>query len=477
LASPKTLYRVVDLFCGCGGLSRGLERTGRFSTVFGVDIDPAALNTFQRNHGMAAGRPPSVWCGDIRDLSIGVIQETLSNHGITKRGDLDCLVGGPPCEGFSRNKVYTDIHEARNLKIDRRALAPKQYRERKYWQSAWQAPARASTLLPKGRAVQAYNPFLDDPRNNLFRWFLDVADAFRPKVILIENVRQILQHRDGEIAREIVERLENLGYSAASKVLNAAEFGVPQLRYRAFFIAARKDLLADGGALPWPNATHHSAREDDLFRATDVFPGDQGLFVTVREAIADLPPAIAQRSVETVERHALEIYPRAPLSKFRGFVRSLTASPANHIYRTPSEQVMARMRAMQPGMKPHDLPRELQTKKYYYNAYGRLEWDQPANTITKSFLYPGSGKFGHPSQDRIISYREAARLQAFDDDFTFYASSQESLAHMIGSAVPPLVGFQFGRRFAAFLDERRAATSSAGVKRKFSRPVRAGRQS
>jgi DNA (cytosine-5)-methyltransferase 1 len=470
LATPSK-YRVVDLFCGCGGLSRGLERTDRFRTILGVDIDEAALNTFASNHGSVRKRP-STWLGDIRDLSLGHVWTLLGKHGITTRSELDCLVGGPPCEGFSRNKVYTNGGGADDA-ADPRASQPKEYREEKYWQTAWQAPSEAAKPGTERRTVQAYNPFLDDPRNKLFRWFLELAEGLRPKLVLIENVRQILSHQNGIIASEIIERLETMGYVATSRVLNAAQFGVPQLRHRVFFVAVRKDLMSAHQDFAWPEATHRDSKEPDLFSVQEGLEGDNGLFVTVREAIGDLPPAKPERSVSGIERAALSAYPEAPLSTFRRFVRSRVAAPANHIYRTPSEQVMARVRAMRPGMKPHHLPKDLQTKKYYYNAYGRLEWDRPANTITKSFLYPGSGKFGHPGSDRIISYREAARLQSFDDDFTFHASSQESLADMIGSAVPPLLGLRFGQKFAQFLDQ--ALTRASGRHQRSTLPKRARR--
>jgi len=310
------------------------------------------------------------------------------------------------------------------------------------------------------RVVRAYNPFLSDPRNFLFRAFLDLAAVLRPKAILIENVRQMLSHAKGAIAFEIVERLERLGYTADVRVLNAAEYGVPQVRHRAFFLALRNDVFEQVRVIPWPTSTHAASGEPGLGAtsfsanpdeagASSCLTGDAGHFVTTAEAIGDLPPA--RSSKEGNPRMLATHYPDVPLSEFRRWVRSSTATPANHVYRTPSEQVIKRLRAMRPGMKTHELPPELQTRKYYYNAYGRLEWARPANTITKSFLYPGSGKFGHPDEDRVISYREAARLQSFDDDFTFFASSQEGIADMIGGAVPPLLGARFGEELARVL--------------------------
>lgn len=445
-------WRVVDLFCGCGGLSRGLERTGRFVTTFGVDNNRAALETFINNHGSPQCRPVG-HLGDIRELQPDALWKALSRYGVSEPGQLECLVGGPPCEGFSRNKVYT--HNGSDVDHDHgiTSVAPVEYAEPKYWKSAWSAAPLEGA--PQGqRVVRAYNPFLNDPRNFLFRAFLDIAEYLQPKIVLIENVKQILSHAGGSIAEEIKQRLDVLGYRAEARVLNAAEFGVPQMRQRAFFVAIRKDLVAKAATeLPWPRPTHRQDRPDNyqerVYGDTE-FPGDRGAFVSVAEALGDLPPARPNK--EDSPRMPPSAYPDAAISAFRRFVRSEMATPANHVYRTPSEQVLRRLRAMRPGMRPHDLPSELQTKKYYYNAYGRLEWDRPANTITKSFLYPGSGKFAHPVQDRVISYREAARLQSFDDDFTFMASSQEGLASMIGSAVPPLLGYFFGVRFAEFLE-------------------------
>lgn len=448
-------FTVVDLFCGCGGLSRGLERTGRFLTCFGVDIHKPAIDTFVLNHGLAETRPTG-HLGDIREVRPEEIWTALAPYGVRAAGELDCLVGGPPCEGFSRNTVYTQRHDAEFDAAGVTEVAPIVYKEAKYWQVAWQAtPLGGGAAQRVEKVVRAYNPFLSDPRNFLFRAFLEHAALLRPKLILIENVRQMLTHLGGSIAAEIIERLAELGYHSEARVLNSAEFGVPQIRRRAFFLAVRKDLLPRVGSLPWPVPTHSEGRQMALgatpAAAPSSLPGDLGAFVTIAEAIGDLPPARPEREGNPPQPAAA--YPQVPLSAFRRFVRSGTSTPANHVYRTPSEPVIDRLRAMRPGMKAHELPQELQTKKYYYNAYGRLEWDKPANTITKSFIYAGSGKFGHPEEHRILSYREAARIQSFDDDFVFYAKSQEGISHMIGSAVPPLLGFRFGEAIAAALDQ------------------------
>lgn len=447
----KTPYRVVDLFSGCGGLTRGFERTGRFTTIFGVDIHKYSVETFLHNHGLG-DQTPSVFEGDIQALSMDDLWKALREHDVRRAGELECLVGGPPCEGFSRNKVYTARKGKENPEITRdpRSKRVKKYAEAKYWQTAWQAKARESTFEPEKRSVQAYNPFLADPRNELYRSFLRIASELKPRIILIENVREMLTHNEGAIAREITGKLSKMGYAAEVRILNAAEYGVPQLRQRAFFVCVRKDLLDPLAGLPWPTKSHAPAPADLLKSAP--LPGDQGIYVSTREAIADLPPSRPEPTHRGSTREPLSAYPKADLTAFRKWVRSGHLTPENHVHRTPSAGVIERLKAMKPGMRAHDLPPELQTKKYYYNAYARLEWEKPANTITKSFIFPGSGKFTHPEEHRVLSYREAARLQSFDDDFVFISSSQEGLSHMVGSAVPPLLGYRFALRFADVLD-------------------------
>ncbi len=125
----------------------------------------------------------------------------------------------------------------------------------------------------------------------------------------------------------------------------------------------------------------------------------------------------------------------------------------NHVARTPGEMVLKRLRAMRPGgMITSDLPPELLPKSHYYNCYGRLSWDAPAKTITKSCNYLGSGCFGHPEEDRGITMREAARLQSFDDDFDFLSGSEPHVAKMVGSAVPPLLAAALAEQIAKALD-------------------------
>lgn len=390
-------YTVADVFASCGGLSHGFLRTGHFDVVLGTDIDAAALETFRHNHAKFGANPILV-PGDIRELSPADLGGLLAPRGLDREGELDVLVGGPPCEGFSQNRR----HEVRTETGDR---------------------------------LFVRNP-LDstDPRNDLFRYFLDFAMVMRPKVVLIENVPQMITSHRGATVAEIKRTLARVGYEVTWQILNASHFGVPQARRRAFVVATRADVRS----FDWPRPTH-SAQPD----------AERGIqpIVSVRDAIADLPDATDRELGRRSTRHY-----RRTTSGYALSMRSDVGTPMNHVRRTPGERVLARLRAMKPGMISADLPEHLQTKSAYYNSYGRLAWDQPAKTITKSCNYLGSGCFGHPVEDRGITMREAARLQSFDDDFDFLSKSEPHVAKMVGSAVPPLLASALAVQVAKVID-------------------------
>lgn len=149
-------YTVAEFFCGCGGFSHGFSRSQGFDVVLGNDIKKAALRTFQFNHASKRGKP-AILDGDIRGISIEEIAATLEKKGVGI-GELDCLIGGPPCQGFSQ------MRRSEERKDD-------------------------SIVRFKG-----YNRLDQDPRNDLVLCFLEIAHALRPKFIVIENVPQMLTH-------------------------------------------------------------------------------------------------------------------------------------------------------------------------------------------------------------------------------------------------------------------------------------------
>lgn len=439
-------YTVAELFCGCGGFSRGFLRSERFNVVLGNDIKDAALLTFRINNAGELGEPESI-SDDIREVSEDQILAKLRNKGIDV-GELDCLIGGPPCQGFSQMRRSEE--------------------------------REGSEIV----GFKGYDRLSEDPRNDLVLRFLEIAQVLKPRFIVIENVPQMLRHGFngvlGGMADAVREMLDAMDYHVAVRVLNAADYGVPQLRERALFIASR-----DGYA-SFPNPTHV---ELPLFAEIESVSG----WVTVKEAISDLP--IPPLSKDKLGGGPLDLYPQVELSDFAQEMRGRRVFPYNHISRAYSRRVIRIIQEMCPGetwdsasarvrehymemIKIRARPGETQEetkqrlikerlinpvfyKSYYWSAYTRLTWDRPALTITANANFLGSGRFTHPEQDRGITMREAARLQSFDDDFRFITSPNnpndtERIGvgmDMIGEAVPPLLAKAIAKHIAGLLDQ------------------------
>lgn len=351
---------LIDLFSGCGGISRGFERSG-FRSLLALDTDRDSLASYRRNHPSAV-----TLLGDIRTVEPRQIADMVG----ASSGSVDCLVGGPPCQSFSKN-------------------------------------------------VRASSRFFEDPRNNLYSWFMDIVGHLQPKCVLIENVAELANAHNGVVREQICDRLLGMGYSVTWKRLLAADYGVPQLRRRVFFLASR----VGDEHLHFPEPTHQPDAGDG-----QLIPLPR--YVSVREAISDLP------ALEHGEGTDPTSYATPPRSDYQASMRTNGEELHDHVARRLAPLQLERLRAIRPGQRMRDLPTSLQTRSGYGGAYARLAWDDPALTITTWVFHPGSGRFGHPSDDRTITMREAARLQSFDDGFRFNGS-YNSKSRQIGNAVPP----------------------------------------
>lgn len=234
----------------------------------------------------------------------------------------------------------------------------------------------------------------NDPRNQLWRHYFRAIKQVRPVVFVMENVPQLL--KSAEFAR-FKRSTEELGYRTVADVLNAADFGVPQRRKRAIVIGG----LRRGPSLPEP--THCDPRTTDLFSC------NREPWVTLKEAIGDLPLMPDQRNW--------------------------------HLARNPTPKSKERYRHIPEGGNRWDLPRRLMPVCWIKKVsggtdlFGRLWWNQPAFTIRTEFFKPEKGRYLHPQADRPITHREAARIQTFPDDFVFVGPKIE-VAKQIGNAVP-----------------------------------------
>lgn len=440
-------YTLAEFFCGCGGTSRGFTRSGRFNVAFGNDVKSEALKTFEFNHRSDDVAPTTVR-KDIRLLEVDDIHDALSARGVAK-GDLDCMIGGPPCQGFSQ--------------------------------------MRRSEQRQKGKIIKfsGYSQLAHDPRNDLVLRYLEVAEALRPKFLVIENVPQMLNHgfegRLGKLSEIVIQMLErDLGYKVEVAIVNCADYGVPQLRERAIFIASSI------GAASFPTPTHADPKNVKLLQA------GRKPWVTVADAIADMPaPSLSE---DILGGGSLNLYGSQP-SEYAQSMRTSKAFPYNHITRSYKRSVLDIIKEMRPGQtwdsesermrakyaraiaslaKTNNIGREIARfeleqsgainpaffKDYYWSAYTRLAWNSPALTITANANFLGSGRFSHPTEHRGITMREAARLQSFDDDFRLVTSDKNETdtarigigMDMIGEAVPPLLSKAIATHLAAQLD-------------------------
>lgn len=387
---------MIDLFAGAGGLSEGLSEAG-FHSLFASEIMPVYAATYQKNHPSAR-----VLTADIRSIDANQIREEL---GI-ERGELDLLAGGPPCQGFSIN-----------------------------------APVR-SVL---------------DQRNHLFKEYLRFVDAFAPRAILIENVPGLVSFEHGATLHAILNALAELGYGADVRILGAAYYGVPQMRWRTIILGLRGKNLP---SLAFPEPLYHAPVKPNFTTTFDgqllvklPSPEASAKFTTVQEAIGDLPPLkCGERGAEVKE------YICEPMCDYQKRARIGSCGIYNHEAPRLSKENQERLKYIKPGGNWTDIPDELlpkgmkrARKSDHTKRYGRVTPDGLASTILTK-CDPHWGAYFHYNQDRSFTVREAARLQSFPDHFIFTGTQGQQFAQ-VGNAVPPLLAEAVGLALKSILEE------------------------
>lgn len=357
IAAPIAL----SIFSGCGGLALGFAQAG-YSVCGFAEAEESARRSFRANF-------PGARClaHDVRDLGNAQLDRIAADSS-----DIDVLIAGPPCQGFS--------------------LAGKRDRH--------------------------------DERNNLYREVVRYADAFRPTIVLIENVRLLVSMKfpDGSLVIDhLIDDLDAIGYKATYHELNALDYGVPQFRERLFVIAARADVQAHTS--DWhvaPPKTHSTAsRSDSLFEGLRLEPA-----LTFRSATSDLVTLESGESDPTDPLHWAVVHP---------------------------EHVLRWLRDVPEGMSAHDNDDpDLRPPSGYNTTYKRLRWDEPCSTIGTTFGMISGSRNVHPTSTRSLTVREAARCQTFPDDFVFEGSWGQ-IRTMIGNAVPPRLALAWARHLLRLL--------------------------
>lgn len=335
----------IDLFCGVGGLTKGLEKAG-IDVKMGVDIDPACEYPYATNN------EASFLLKSVAELEASDLVSKVNGAGYT------LLAGCAPCQPFS---MY------------QQKLGP------------------------------------SDKRWHLLGHFGRLAKELDPDFITMENVPNLARQ---SVFKKFVSQLEALNFHVTYEVVNCADFGVPQQRQRLVLLASKLGPIA---------LLRNNAKPKN-----------------VRQAIGGLPPIEAGESCHIDPLH-----------------QASELSPLN----------MRRIRASVPGGTWRDWKKDLvadchkrTTGKTYPSVYGRMEWDEPAPTMTTQYFGFGNGRFGHPEQDRAISLREGAILQSFPKSYKFVRRGDpiygKTIGRLIGNAVPVKLAEAIGKSIVAHVESR-----------------------
>lgn len=328
--------KVLDLFCGIGGFSYGFEMTKKFEVSVGADIWDVALNTFRKNHSSTK-------------LINEDLTKTTNEFWEEYTGKIDVIIAGPPCQGFSMS----------------------------------------------GKRE------IGDKRNSLFEEVVRITRIIQPKYIVIENVVGLLsmENLDGKLVKDlIIEEFNNLGYKTDYKILNAADFGVPQARRRVVF------MISKNYEISFPQAKFHEQN-----------------YVTVGDALGNIPPYGTEYEEPKTDYQLLMQGPK---------------KIENHKPKKHNELIEKRMSYIPQGGNWQNIPIELgQGGGTHSNAYKRLDSTKPAVTMK----HAGKAMIIHPYVNRVLTIREVARLQSFDDSFVLTGGISDQ-HQQLANAVPPLLG-------------------------------------
>ena len=394
-SSGAEALRVLDLFCGCGGLSTGLALAGEdspvgYQCVAAIDNWQVACETFTLNHETGAV------CEEVSANTVSLLAKEL--------GPVDVVVGGPPCQGFSTS--------------GKRAL--------------------------------------DDPRNTLVRAFLDAVEYVGPRAFIMENVSGFASFQSGEILSEVVIRARSMGFRTRAGILLASLHGVPQRRRRFFLVGVREgeNEFRFPGERIWDEDRsgllfEHQAAEDPGLVVIDQRPSDGIEAWTFDDATSDLPDIEAGGSATR--------YRCKPLNDYQRWIRRDAGNDLfDHVACRHGRDFVEMMRHIPPGRSAIEeeirqrIPERLRPTSGFPNSYARIRGDDPAPTITRNFTTPSSANCIHPRCHRALTLREGARCQSFPDTFRF-AGTNSDRRLLIGNAVPPLLARALGKSLLAAL--------------------------
>lgn len=337
-----------------------------------------------------------IWANDFNADAVSTYKRNIGNHihlgsiseiALDDIPNCDVVIGGPPCQSFS--------------------------------------------LIGKRQT--------EDERGQLVWRFIDVISHIRPRVFVFENVIGLVSaknSRNQSILNQLKAAFRQIGYSLSTQIMNAADYGVPQLRRRVFIIGSRSSI-----PYSFPTPTHSEL--DNLIMKRHI---------TVQEAIGDLPPAAKDRElVLNYQTPATNHYQRA--LRCEGGV-------TEHSVPQMSELDKYIIQHVKPGGNYMDIPPEVESKRIrrlqitggHTTCYGRMLPDKPSYTINTYFNRPNVGCNIHYSENRLITVREALRLQSFPDSYQLVTKSKQAKHQLVGNAVPPILARAIAEQLKLYLE-------------------------
>lgn len=383
------MYKVLDLFAGCGGLSEGFLMAG-FHVAASIEIDEKACETTRYNHPETE-----------------VIQADLTQFGPkdlmdkTKTKEFDLIIGGPPCQGFS--------------------------------------------LIGTRLGTSKQGKFIEDPRNKLYKEFVKYLRFFQPKMFLMENVPGLFSMHQGKIKEQILEDFsldhpngEYIGYEVKAQIVKAVEFGVPQTRERVIFIGVRKDIYVP---FEHPKSVF---KEDNYFTVRDAINDLPKL--GIKDGKEKVPYIQKNnRYLEFLNGKAQRI------KRNNGYEEGYLFNHITRFHNDRDRDIFRMIKPFQKlkDLDSESIP--IRLRNGFEDFYRKMDFDKPSPTII-AHLYKDGLAFVHPDgeQARSISIREAARLQSFPDSFVFFGT-QSAMYKQIGNAVPPLLSYHLAMHIKKIL--------------------------
>jgi DNA (cytosine-5)-methyltransferase 1 len=376
----------IDLFCGCGGFTLGMERAG-FKCLAAIDSNEEAIEVFQKNFPQVPH----------------ALQENLTEFSAEQLGDLmgdqavDVIVGGPPCQGFSTVRQRDGANSGPRM--------------------------------------------VEDPRRYLYQTFLSYVEHFKPKVFVMENVLGIKSADKGQYFRRVQNEARLIGYRVHPQTERAAKLGVPQKRVRQLIIGTRRDL---------PNYFH-----------SELKPSPRAVKLpTLGAAIGDLPRLKAGGGEEEADydmaRRKAHIKKYGKRYLYQTLEVQLATKLTAHRARPHSERDLRDFAKLREGEHCAEAMRRGEEFEFPYDKesfkdrYTRQHRNEPCSTIVAHLSKDGL-MFIHPTQNRSLTPREAARVQSFPDWFEFPIARTHQF-RVIGNAVPPLVAEAVGIAVKSYLE-------------------------